>query len=367
MADLTEIAERLAPCPFCGNAPHHGLTKVKHCQLHGDSYQDYRIWCPKGHAQVECASRDYATAEWNRRVPDLTQVAREAKAEGLEEAAANCEARRSAELIMRDNARHADDYGGATMHGDRAQVLAEQTVAMTSPDEILSRLSEIEAGEAKATKGPWRSMREGNQYIGVELNPRLGRSAAGPRASKLVGASRIEGIERPWNPWWVGDPYSPKTEETVRLTDEDADFVAASRSDIPWLVSTVRALVAKGERDQHHIDEFMGSLSASTLREVQLQAQLATQPRPITAEELAEALVGADRGNSPVTTDDLGFANRILRHLGPVSAPPRALSPEERNRLAGIAYKAWSDCNKDSKDSFPAVIDALAAEWGKAG
>ena len=91
-------------------------------------------------------------------------------------------------------------------------------------------------------------MREGNQYIGVELNPRLGRSAAGPRASKLVGASRIEGIERPWNPWWVGDPYSPKTEETVRLTDEDADFVAASRSDIPWLVSTVRELVA--ERDE---------------------------------------------------------------------------------------------------------------------
>ena len=117
-----------------------------------------------------------------------------------------------------------------------------------TPDEILSRLSEIEAREAKATKGPWRSMREGNQYIGVELNPRLGRSAAGPRASKLVGASRIEGIERPWNPWWVGDPYSPKTEETVRLTDEDADFVAASRSDIPWLVSTVRELVA--ERDE---------------------------------------------------------------------------------------------------------------------
>lgn len=58
----------LLPCPFCGAAPHRGLSKVKYCQLRGDPYQDTRIWCPHGCASVERAQR-FAIAAWNTRTP----------------------------------------------------------------------------------------------------------------------------------------------------------------------------------------------------------------------------------------------------------------------------------------------------------
>lgn len=58
----------LLSCPFCGATPHRGLTKVKHCQLHGDPYQDFRIWCPHGCAKVE-RSEASAIAAWNTRAP----------------------------------------------------------------------------------------------------------------------------------------------------------------------------------------------------------------------------------------------------------------------------------------------------------
>lgn len=54
-------------CPFCGAHPHHGLTKVEFDQLHGDPFQRYRIWCPKGHADVRSVNRELATFEWNHR------------------------------------------------------------------------------------------------------------------------------------------------------------------------------------------------------------------------------------------------------------------------------------------------------------
>ena len=133
MPDLSALGERLAPCPFCGgDATHHDIGNA-HTKSRGTE-----IWCTacyfsktvKAIRQDLDWTRNHAIAAWNRRTPDLTQVAREARAAALEEAAANCEARRSAELIMRDNARRADNYDGATMHGDRAQVLAEQTAAI---------------------------------------------------------------------------------------------------------------------------------------------------------------------------------------------------------------------------------------------
>lgn len=55
------------PCPFCGATPHRGLSKVKHCQLHGDPYHDYLIWCPKGHAKVVGTTEYFALTEWNTR------------------------------------------------------------------------------------------------------------------------------------------------------------------------------------------------------------------------------------------------------------------------------------------------------------
>ena len=77
-----------------------------------------------------------------------------------------------------------------------------------------------------ASPRPWRAMREGNQYVGTEL----------------VGASRVEGLVRPWNPHASisqGVTASAKQHETTRLLDEDADFVAHAREDIPALLELV--------------------------------------------------------------------------------------------------------------------------------
>lgn len=64
---LSSPKPELLPCPFCGATPHWMLSKVKHCQLHGDPYQYRIIACPKGHAQVSMLSNDAAASEWNTR------------------------------------------------------------------------------------------------------------------------------------------------------------------------------------------------------------------------------------------------------------------------------------------------------------
>lgn len=94
-----------------------------------------------------------------------------------------------------------------------------------------------------ASQGPWRAMRDGNQYVGVELDGRKGKNVIHPAGrGTLVGASHVEGLVRPWNPWWVGDSTSPETQETVRLKDADADFVAAAPRDIAALIEEVERL-----------------------------------------------------------------------------------------------------------------------------
>jgi len=37
--------EKLKECPFCGHEPSWRLTKVMHCQLHGDEYQNHILGC----------------------------------------------------------------------------------------------------------------------------------------------------------------------------------------------------------------------------------------------------------------------------------------------------------------------------------
>jgi hypothetical protein len=103
-------------------------------------------------------------------------------------------------------------------------------------DDLLSELTpaerEIAERAEKATPGPWRSMRDGNQYIGARMR--------GDNYEHCFGASRIDGIKRPWNPFrMIAFGWRPEEMEDVVLKDDDADFVAAARTDVPYLLSVV--------------------------------------------------------------------------------------------------------------------------------
>jgi len=69
-------AAALKPCPFCGEKPRHGLTKVQYCQLHGDPYQNYFVECPKGCGRMVCGGKERAFARWNHRAetPIITKA-----------------------------------------------------------------------------------------------------------------------------------------------------------------------------------------------------------------------------------------------------------------------------------------------------
>jgi hypothetical protein len=71
----------LIPCPFCGDLPHVGLGKKRHCQLHGEPMQGVLVYCTSNNCVVkpllvagdiynggEEAARKVAFATWNRRL-----------------------------------------------------------------------------------------------------------------------------------------------------------------------------------------------------------------------------------------------------------------------------------------------------------
>lgn len=63
------IYQKISCCPFCGKNPAHGLTKVQYCQLHGDPFQDFQIYCPDGHCKIVAGDRERCTEIWNTRYP----------------------------------------------------------------------------------------------------------------------------------------------------------------------------------------------------------------------------------------------------------------------------------------------------------
>lgn len=67
----------------------------------------------------------------------------------------------------------------------------------------------------EATQGHMRSMRDGNQYLDG-LHSADGKS--------LVGASRVDGLDRPWNRG--GAKLFIDMEHVSRFRDADADFIA---------------------------------------------------------------------------------------------------------------------------------------------
>jgi hypothetical protein len=65
---LRQHAKRVK-CPFCGATPHHGLGKVQHCQLHGEPFQTFSIWCPHGCAKITGGTERQALKQWVKADP----------------------------------------------------------------------------------------------------------------------------------------------------------------------------------------------------------------------------------------------------------------------------------------------------------
>ena len=95
------------------------------------------------------------------------------------------------------------------------------------------QLAEIEERLRAATPGPWQAMRQGNQYIETDYLP----------TAKVVGASVVTGLKRPWNPHaYISFGMRATTHEEARFTDADADFIAHAPTDIAALIAEVRRL-----------------------------------------------------------------------------------------------------------------------------
>lgn len=94
---------------------------------------------------------------------------------------------------------------------------------------MTNEILELERLDLEATPGPWWSLRDGNQYV---------RCRHGTQ--ELVGASRLEGVERPWNPYGTTSTLA-NDPDVVRFKDEDADLVAAMRRALPRLLAVARA------------------------------------------------------------------------------------------------------------------------------
>ena len=61
--------------------------------------------------------------------------------------------------------------------------------------------------------------------------------------AKCVGASRLDGVLRPWNPHaLIAFGFKPTEYETARFRDEDADLIAALRNAAPRLIAELRKL-----------------------------------------------------------------------------------------------------------------------------
>lgn len=91
-----------------------------------------------------------------------------------------------------------------------------------------------------ATPGPWRAMRDGNQYI-----------QTGKLTPTLVGASRVDGVARPWNPYsFFGGIKLHAEFETARFKDADADFIAAARATVTAMCDEIDLLRERVKLEQ---------------------------------------------------------------------------------------------------------------------
>jgi hypothetical protein len=106
-------------------------------------------------------------------------------------------------------------------------------------------LQSIRARCNAASPEPWISMREGNQYLECSYMP----------TAKLVGASRVDGLPRPWNPHAMISFMKMDAAEVSRFKDADADFISNSRYDIPTMLDYIDELISERDRALELIEE----------------------------------------------------------------------------------------------------------------
>jgi DNA repair exonuclease SbcCD ATPase subunit len=104
-------------------------------------------------------------------------------------------------------------------------------------DPSAPRITEIRQRLEQATKGPWRAMSAGNCVM------ENGRGAA---------IAEVEGLPRPWNPVWVGWEVAKNYFKTF-LRQEDAEFIAHAREDVPYLLDALAASQSQVEQLQQII------------------------------------------------------------------------------------------------------------------
>lgn len=98
------------------------------------------------------------------------------------------------------------------------------------------QLNEWQKLSGAASPGPWKSMRNGNQYLNTTYLP----------TARVVATSVVQGLPRPWNPHrLLAFGLSAKDYETSRFLDEDADFISMAREAIPQMIEEIRLLRGK--------------------------------------------------------------------------------------------------------------------------
>lgn len=114
------------------------------------------------------------------------------------------------------------------------------------------RLDEIRARTEKATPEPW-SFHAGDLWCGATADEI--QHADDIYASGVAYSDEAEDILMRANHLFHGDP--------VRA--EDAAFIAAARSDVPYLLSLAESLQADNERLQRAVDAVQGVLDRDDL------------------------------------------------------------------------------------------------------
>lgn len=101
--------------------------------------------------------------------------------------------------------------------------------AGTATSKLADELADL---DRVASPAPWRSLRDGNQYIKTRYMP----------TAECVGASRMEGLPRPWNPHrYVSFGFRAEEHEMPRFLDNDGDLIQALRNNLPEIVAALRA------------------------------------------------------------------------------------------------------------------------------